>query len=124
MGFYKDNGYLNDDITIFKKIITTGTDEYGDVEKWVGTLYKGFYFNETKVIEKSKSESVPTTACFIIPVFLELLDKEEEVICLGNKSGEYDTLPDYARKIVHMVDCRRMKEIKNGSPATEWAVYV
>ena len=123
MGFYKDNGYLNDDVTIFKNTLV-GSDEYGDTYKWVGTLYKGLYHSETKLIQKSKDESVSSVGCFIIPVYLELKDGEEERICQGNKAGEYEALPDYAYEIIHMVDCRRMQEIKSGSPATEWAVYV
>lgn len=136
MGFYKDNGYLNDDVTIFKNTLV-GSDEYGDTYKWVGTLYKGLYHSETKLIQKSKDESLTSVGCFIIPVYLELKDGEEERIYLGKtfvdkndnntiKStvGEFDSIPDFAYEIIHMVDCRRMKEIKSGSPATEWAVYV
>ena len=141
MGFYKDNGYLNDDVTIFKNTLV-GSDEYGDTYKWVGTLYKGLYHSETKLFQKNKgesitSESISSVGFFIIPVYLELKDGEEERIYLGKtfidkndnntiKStvGEFDSIPNFAYEIIHMVDCRRMKEIKSGSPATEWAVYV
>lgn len=136
MGFYADNGYLNDYVTIFKNTLV-GSDEYGDTYKWVGTLYKGLYHSETKLIQKSKDESINSVGCFIIPIYLELKDGEEERICLGktfvdkndnntvkSTEGTFDSLPDFAYEIIHMVDCRRMKEIKSGSPATEWAVYV
>lgn len=123
MGLAKDLGHLTDDITIFKEIVV-GENDFGEIKKWFGTVSKGLYRDITKVVFSKTQEQVQTTGYFLIQEDLELRDGEEERIALGNYSGEYDTLPDFAREIYTKKDNRRLFEIKLGLPPSEWKVYV
>lgn len=123
MGFYKEKGFLNDDVTIFKNVVVSDHPDYGEIKKWVGTVSKGLYVTETSIQFTETKEEQKTTGFFIIQEYLELRDGEEERIVKGNYPGEFDTIPDYARDVVKIVDVREVKNYKSGTEA-EWLVYV
>lgn len=123
MGLAKELGHLTDDITIFRETVV-GNVNGAEIKKWVGTVSKGLYKDDTSVQFSNTKEEVKSIGHFKIQEFLELRDGEEERICLGSYPGENDSLPTFAREIIRIKDLRRLLEKKNGLPATEWKVWV
>lgn len=124
MGFYKDRGFLNDTITIFRKSPTAIATDYGTIYKWIGTVSKGLYSTEATIQFENTSKETKSTANFVIQEQLSLTIGAEERIILGDYQGDYTTLPSGARDIINAQDIRRISEIKSGVFASEWMVFV
>ena len=123
MGFYKDKGYLNEDITIFREV-KIGEGDFGDILQWNGTVSKGLYQDETTVQFTNTKEETKSTGFFIVQEYIEIKDGSEELLIQGNYSGLQTERPQFARNIVKVEAIRRVNEIKNGLQPTEWKVYV
>ena len=123
MGFYKDKGYLNEDITIFREV-KIGENDFGDILQWNGTVSKGLYQDDTSVQFTNTKEETKSTGFFIIQEYIEIKDGSEELLIQGNYAGLQEERPQFARNIIKVEAIKRVNDYKNGLQPTEWKVYV